>query len=485
MLLFARFSARLMVGYVIVITGSERRSSAALVAALSANDFDRGDQVGEVDSDPIGEASGLVASRRNPGVLWTHNDSGGSNRVFAIDSQGRYLGAFALEGAVAGDCKSFRCVDGALDYEDIAVGPGPNSGDSYLYVGDIGSGRGTRKTIEVHRVIEPEIDAEGRKDQSDALSNVDTITLEYPGQFQDSETLMVDPWNGDIYIVTKDRDEKNRVYRAVAPHALDETVVLEFMGKMGWEEAVGGDILFNGLEVIMKKKKTVYIYSRSEGMELWEAIVTPAEGISLRYREEPQGESVAFASNGTGYYTLSESVGARTVPLYFYKRDGTLPVLEEPKGIPASEALSDKPTEVQRNVPTTSPSAMPSSPPSRSISDHPSDFPTSEPTNEPSYRASNNPSMQPSTLPTLLDTFMPSIAPTFTPSESPTSQPSDFPTSQPTVSSAVRSSAAPSIELGEDLNVESANALSNSGKQTMWDSWHVAILGILLWYLKV
>mmetsp|Transcript_60489 Transcript_60489/g.179232 ORF Transcript_60489/g.179232 Transcript_60489/m.179232 type:complete len:435 (-) Transcript_60489:169-1473(-) len=310
--------------------------SGARTYSLSASDFGWGREAGVVDSNPVADASGLAASQRNSGVLWTLNDSGGSNRVFAIKADGGdFLGSFALDGAIAGDCSSLVCVNGALDYEDLAVGPGPVEGASYLYVGDIGSGKSTRNTIEVHRVAEPKVDSDKGSDQSDTLGSVDTIVLKYPGKFYDSETLLFDPLSGDIYVVTKDRDEANRVYRARIPHPVDGTpIVLELMGTMDWELAVGGDVLFNGLEVIMKNKKSVFIYTREEEKELWEAIVHPAKAVSLRYIEEPQGESIGFAGDGMGFYTLSESVGAQTVPLYFYRRNGSLPTSEAPQPSP-------------------------------------------------------------------------------------------------------------------------------------------------------
>jgi hypothetical protein len=72
------------------------------------------------------ELSGLAASRRNPGVLWLHDDGSGHNAVHAISVAGNYLGALTLQGAPS------------IDWEDIAVGPGPQAGTHYIYAGDIG-----------------------------------------------------------------------------------------------------------------------------------------------------------------------------------------------------------------------------------------------------------------------------------------------------------------------------------------------------------
>src|ERR1700690_4315423 len=83
------------------------------------------------------EASGIAASRNNPGVLWTENDSGNAAVVYAIDSQGRNLGTYALPGNT--------------DNEDIGIGPGPVTNVSYLYVTDIGDNNSDRANIAIYQ----------------------------------------------------------------------------------------------------------------------------------------------------------------------------------------------------------------------------------------------------------------------------------------------------------------------------------------------
>ena len=79
-----------------------------------------------VASDELNEISGVVESRTRTGVLWVHNDSGDTARIFAIGLDGRTLGTFGLAGIQA------------RDWEDLAAGPGPVAGRRYLFVGDIG-----------------------------------------------------------------------------------------------------------------------------------------------------------------------------------------------------------------------------------------------------------------------------------------------------------------------------------------------------------
>src|SRR5688572_17856449 len=58
----------------------------------------------------LSEASGLAVSRRSPGHLWTHNDSG-EPVVVALDARGSVRGRVQLTGAIV------------EDWEAVAVGP--------------------------------------------------------------------------------------------------------------------------------------------------------------------------------------------------------------------------------------------------------------------------------------------------------------------------------------------------------------------------
>src|SRR5262245_45881211 len=84
------------------------------------------------------EASGLAASRRNPGVLWTHNDSG-DPFVFAITSTGGVKGRVRVTGAQV------------WDWEDIAVGPCPKG--TCLYIADIGDNDRRRRSVTIYRTL--------------------------------------------------------------------------------------------------------------------------------------------------------------------------------------------------------------------------------------------------------------------------------------------------------------------------------------------
>ena len=246
----------------------------------------------------IVEASGLAASRRNANVLWLHNDKGDTSRVFAISTTGASLATFALAGAEASD------------WEDIAVGPGPVGGTSYVYVGDIGDNSANRNAIEVYRFAEPEVTASSAEV---TLSGVDRLEFRYPGgQGENAETLLVDPTNGNLYVVTKSDTGEARIYRASPPFVpLDRTTMtlvttLQFGSAplLGDPSATGGDISPDGSLIAIRSYDAAYAWRRPAGTTVEEALATTP--CALPIRAESQGEAFAFFSDGTGYFTLSE-----------------------------------------------------------------------------------------------------------------------------------------------------------------------------------
>ena len=86
-------------------------------------------QIAELEDGAIDESSGVVASRRNPDLFWTHNDSGDGPFLYAFDLNGGKRGTWHVTGAKA------------FDWEDIAAGPG-----STLDIADIGDNDAARAT---------------------------------------------------------------------------------------------------------------------------------------------------------------------------------------------------------------------------------------------------------------------------------------------------------------------------------------------------
>ncbi len=263
-------------------------------------DFKMGQQVGQVRDSDLKEISGLAVSRKNPGVLWVHNDSGGKACVYAINVRGELLSMILVTGAKA------------RDWEDICVGPGPDPTQSYLYIADTGDNKAKHKTVTVYRVPEPTVSLTSPI-RVNRTERAKAIELRYPDKAKDAETLFVDPKTKDLYIISK-RELSNRLYCVPYPQSVTDITTLTYKSTLGIGFSVGGDISADGQCVILRTMSGAVLYERIEGKPLWEAFKNPK---GLPIKKEPQGEAIAFDAQGRGYYTVSEG---KKQPIYYYER---------------------------------------------------------------------------------------------------------------------------------------------------------------------
>ncbi|MCA9538773.1 MAG: hypothetical protein KC620_07790 [Myxococcales bacterium] len=115
-------------------------AAAGLLGACSGRQDETRVETAKYASEVIREPSGLLVSRKQPGVLWTHNDSGGGPVLFATTVTGQLLGEFTVEGATA------------IDWESLA-----QDEEGHLYIGDIGNNENKRRDLVVYRVSEPAV----------------------------------------------------------------------------------------------------------------------------------------------------------------------------------------------------------------------------------------------------------------------------------------------------------------------------------------
>jgi hypothetical protein len=255
---------------------------------------------GVVQSDLITEASGIVAGRRSPGVLWVHNDSGDAPRIYALDEKANLLGICNIKGAQA------------RDWEDIALGPGPDPNRPYLYIGDIGDNNAKYPEVVVYRVPEPKVDA-GKPFGQMTIGPADALRFIYPDGPRDAETLLVDPLTRDLYIISK-RDLIPKVYRAAYPQSTTQRTTLERVAVLPFGSfPTGGDVSPDGLRVLVRGYFHVALWHRPAGQPLWQAF--SSQPTALPVANEPQGEGICFDRQGRGYYTISEG---RHPTLYYF-----------------------------------------------------------------------------------------------------------------------------------------------------------------------
>ncbi len=272
--------------------------------------------LGTVQNPVLDEASGLVASRRHPGVLWAHDD-GSTAGVFALGADGSDLGFHPV------------MVDGAIDVEDIAMRSGPD-GDEIL-LGDIGDNEAVRPSIRIYRFAEPDPGVTA------AVTDVEVLEFVYPDGPHNAEVLLVDDAGDRIVIVTKEQREVDGVPTGFGPTAPS----FVFEGPLDGHEAgpveliaagtldaplletrtvsptqhpstvlgfggvpTGGDVTADGSLIALRTYEAIWVWDRPAGRSVAESLTS--EPCQVQAAPERQGEAVAFLDGAL--LTVSEGV---------------------------------------------------------------------------------------------------------------------------------------------------------------------------------
>ena len=256
--------------------------------------------------DRINEASGLIASRSNPGIFWVHNDSGDRPRFFAVNEAGQTVGVYTLVGA------------NARDWEDMAMGPSSTPGTDFLYLADVGDNNKIYDHVMIYQVEEPLVDA------AQILGEVEiplkgAFRFFYPDKQHNAETIWVDPFDKGLYIMTKQGGTeiifRGSLLTDETAQTLEEVAQFTFpRPSLIAEQATGGDLSQDGLRLLVKSYGTIYLWVRDQGGRSF----FESEPVTLPYVPEPQGEAIAWAPDGAGYYTLSEERNDVEAVLYYY-----------------------------------------------------------------------------------------------------------------------------------------------------------------------
>lgn len=299
------------VGACVVACGASPRdgggaAAAADTAPLPCPDFAPQSAAVTVHAAVLKEASGLAASRLNPGVLWSHNDAGAGARVVAFRSDGSLVAVVTLTGAAS------------VDWEDMAIGAGPDGKDA-LFVADIGDNDERRSSVFVYRVTEPDLAAS----VPTTLGGVTGIELVYDdGEAHDAEAMFVDPRGGAIVVITKAPDGVSAIYAASPPFAAGARARLEKTGTVRIDGGVSSSPLITGASisragdlVLLRTYSSVLGFPRAPEQSVASALARAA--CPLPVALEKHGEAVALAPDGAGFYTVSEGASP---PLSFATR---------------------------------------------------------------------------------------------------------------------------------------------------------------------
>src|SRR5215207_4768611 len=245
----------------------------ALAVPVSAQEVEGAEVVLRLEDPRIVESSGLALSRRHPGVLWTHNDSGDKARLYAVGADGRTLATLTLAGVEA------------RDWEALAAGR-DDRGRPALFVGDIGDNNGVWPEVAVYRVAEPAT-------LRDATVPAVRYRLRYADGPHNAEALLVDPRGDRLYVATK-AQVGGGLYQAPShldPHGIN---VLHRITRVP-PVVTDGAFLPSGRGFVLRDYQGAFVYT--------------APGRRVAAFELPlqfQGESITVSADGRSVLAGSE-----------------------------------------------------------------------------------------------------------------------------------------------------------------------------------
>lgn len=249
----------------------------------------------------IDESSGLVASRRHPGVFWTHNDSGGDARIFGVRVDGSLVADLRVRGALS------------VDWEDVAL-----DARGRLWIADLGNNGSNRRDLTLYAVEEPALDG------APAVDTVARLEVFYPEQTGwpdpsrnfDSEALFAD--GEALYLLTKHRSDTRTVLYRVPPTggALERQGEFDVGGDQDryGGRVTGADLSIDGRHLAVLTYHAIFIFERPTDGHWLSQLIREIPLDQSRFR---QCEAIAWAgrslivTNEAGQiFTLLDPLGA-------------------------------------------------------------------------------------------------------------------------------------------------------------------------------
>ncbi|MGW4732803.1 WD40 repeat domain-containing protein [Streptomyces shenzhenensis] len=260
-----------------LIAGALLTGALAVPPATAAD----GDEGFTIKDPRITESSGLAASRRHPGIYWTHNDSDDGPYLYAVDgATGRTVATVTLSG-----------IGSPRDVEAISIGPG-----NQIYVGDIGDNLdGSWPYVWIYRLPEP-------AELTDQTIRATQYVVKYADGARNAESLAVHPKTGRVYLIDKKEDgghlyegpeqlsaSGTNVFEPIAPVDLWATdAAFSPDGRQLAVRGYFGGILYdwNGADIRRRDRLDVPLQRQGE------SVTYSADGTKLLYGSEGEESSV-------------------------------------------------------------------------------------------------------------------------------------------------------------------------------------------------
>ena len=261
----------------------------------------------EVVDPELRESSGISVDPRRSDRFWTHNDSGDTPRLFAIElhedrAESRPI---QVKGAKA------------LDWEDMASGAW--EGQPWIVIGDVGDNAARRDHVSLYLLPQPEPGVD--------FVQAAEVMFRYADGPRDCEAVVMDRNAGELLLFAKARLPFAGVYRLKIPEArwqairsnaepseagssrrevtteplVAELLVAERIGMLPLPMITAADMSADGQLLAVTTYFDLFLFRREEGQTWREALAETPQHISLPRLK--QIEAIAIDSNGDFWLT--------------------------------------------------------------------------------------------------------------------------------------------------------------------------------------
>jgi hypothetical protein len=231
---------------------------------------------------PIDESSGIAID--SDGIIWTHDDSGGQNKIFAVTETGSLIRTIEIKGQTN------------IDWEELT-----RDSDGNIYIGDFGNNSNNRTNLRIHVIPDPAtIFSDTIRPMTIFYSYEDQTSFPQPASqmHYDLEAFIA---KGDsLYLFTKNRTSPmngwTRLYRLPKTPGTYEAELIDsfFLSFIEMEAQVTSADILDDVLLIMSYRK-IWIFQGFSGSDFFSV-----EPIVLDFSSITQKEAICFMTGTEG-----------------------------------------------------------------------------------------------------------------------------------------------------------------------------------------
>lgn len=249
----------------------------------------------------ITESSGIAASRTQPGVYWTINDSGNAAEIYAFDQFGHDLGTWRVEGA---NNRDWEAVELAPCFDDTT------SGDC-LYIGETGDNGEKHDRSTIYKIAEPEVSGDIAEGGALSTPIIQTLRFRYEDNPHDVEAIYVTA-DGRINLITKGRSDGIALYSfdPAKPSGGKNLALRDFEFAIIPDRSSGrwvtdASLADDGRMLAVRTYRELYLFDTSVHLP-GGAQLEPAAICDLTILSEKQGEAISWIDDSGIFLATSE-----------------------------------------------------------------------------------------------------------------------------------------------------------------------------------